>query len=256
MAAPFQFLLVAVALTGLAAIGAPAPADSPKSSRSTNEPPLVLFLETGGKKIPVEIDRPFPVEAVKDGTPAVLRIAEHREFRFGGLTFRYPRDFTYEVETGDEGLLTWTLSGRDTTVIVNWFPGETDHASVRRQVLKEFQEAVKGEGKEGHTKRSKATLEWSHGRLDGERLQFDTMGVDMEQSSFSFRGEEGAFVLLIQDSADDQGLPSTERRRLSGWFKESLELPKPGPAPSTPKPGKKPAPGSRADERTNVSSRG
>ncbi len=99
---------------------------TPAGVTATNEPPLILFLETGGRTVPVAVDQPFPVDALQGGAPAALRLAPHREFQFGGLSFHYPRDFTFEVEPGDGGLLTWTLSGRDVSLILQWCPGAED----------------------------------------------------------------------------------------------------------------------------------
>lgn len=191
----------------------------------TNEPPLVLFLEAGGRTFPVSVDQPLPAEALQAGAPPVLRLAPHREFRVLGLSFRYPREFAFEFESGEDGFVTWTFTGRDAAIILNWFPGEPHHRSLRKRMVKEFEETVKEEDEEARPKRSSVRLEIPGGRLDGDRIAFDSFGVRMDQACFSFRGGDGSFVLTLQDSEDGDGLPSAERGRLERWLRESLTLP-------------------------------
>lgn len=201
---------------------------SPDPDSATNEPPPVLFLEVAGRTFPVGIDQALPAEALQaaqGGAAPVLRMAPYREFHVLGLSFRFPREFVFDTEPGEDGVRSWTFSGRDATLIVDWFPSETDHRSLRRDLVKDFQDSLKEEDPEVRPKRSSANLTHPHGRLDGERVSYRSQDIDAEQSMFSFRGGEGSFVLRIQDSAEGTPLPSAEKRAVEQWLRDSLTLP-------------------------------
>lgn len=67
------------------------------------EPPLLLYLESDGKRIPIELDKPFGLEALSGKKTAILRADPYRVSPYAGLSFRYPRGDSFEAtRAGDE----------------------------------------------------------------------------------------------------------------------------------------------------------
>ncbi len=75
------------------------------------EPPLLLYLESDGKRIPIELDKPFGLEALAGKKTAVLRAEPYRVFQHAGLSFRYPRSYIFEADQETPGVTQWSLDG-------------------------------------------------------------------------------------------------------------------------------------------------
>src|SRR5687767_14977488 len=86
------------------------------------EPPLVFYFEAeGGKRVPVELDKPFPPGEL--GKSATLRVEPARRFAYAGVEFLYPREYGFEASV-EPAFAVWTLSGNDAKVMVQRHKGQ------------------------------------------------------------------------------------------------------------------------------------
>jgi hypothetical protein len=190
------------------------------------EPPLVLYFEVDGKHVPIEIDKPFAPAQLGGAKSATLRLEPWRQFAFGGVQFRYPREFTFEVDTSSPGVSMWTLSGNDAKCMVHRYEGQSNPAEVQKALVDEL---VKTYGA-GATAASPTTLDLAGSKLKGTRLDIQMAGTKLAQSVFSVRAGADVLVFVFQDSPNERGQPTPEWNRMLQMLDGSLKLPRPGPA--------------------------
>ena len=87
------------------------------------EPPLLLYFETDGKRIPIELDKPFDPAALAGTKTATLRAEPYRVFPYAGLSFRYPRGYAYSFDAslGEGAVSVWEVEGTDFKILVQQF---------------------------------------------------------------------------------------------------------------------------------------
>ncbi|MBL8949706.1 MAG: hypothetical protein JNK82_02945 [Myxococcaceae bacterium] len=182
------------------------------------EPPLVFFFETdGGKRVPVELDKPFnPAEL---GKTATLKVEPHRRFAYAGVELEYPREYGFE-QSGEGAFTSWTLSGNDAKVMVQRYKGQKKTDVVHKAVVAEVQKAYGGKAKE-----SPATLQAGGRTLEGTRLEVEVMGTFIVQELFPLKSGGDVVELIIQDSPKKLGEPSAERARTVKLISDTLKLP-------------------------------
>lgn len=186
------------------------------------EPPLVLYFEADGRRIPVELDQPFAAQALGGAKSATLRLEPHREFAYAGLRFRFPRQFTFAADLESPLVTLWTLSGNDCSIMVHRYRGEPDPKAVQQRVLEQMSETYQQEKK----KTRPVSLALEGATLQGTRLEVDLATVRILQDFYAVRSGKDVLVLILQDAPRENGQPSVERLGIEKLLKESLKLPK------------------------------
>ena len=207
----------------------PALADDPKPDQ---EPPQIFFLECAGRRVPVDLDKPFRTDALAGAKSATLRVEPHRVFRYAGLVFHYPREYTFVVSLENPAVAVWTLAGSDCTIMVQRYPGRQDADAVRREFVGDLTALYQG----AKTKQTDATCKLKHTTLKGLRLEVELAGRLLYQDLFCFPAGKDLVVLILQDSPQRDGQPSPDRTRAEKMLHDSLRLPgqpenPPGPPP-------------------------
>ena len=205
-------------LSLLAALALGAAPPPPPPEPEDREPPLVLYFEAeGGKRVPVELDKPFvPADL---GKSATLKLEPQRKFTYAGLEFRYPREYGFEAQLQPQ-VTSWTLSGNDAKVMVQRYKGQKKVDVLHKSVIAEMQKAYGGKAKE-----SAVTLAAGGRTLEGTRIEVDLAGAVIVQDVFPIKSGSDAVELIIQDAQKKTGEPSAERVKTEALLKETLKLP-------------------------------
>lgn len=93
------------------------------------EPPLQYQLKIGEKAAPILEGVPATFEGTFTNPAVLLEVAPERVFPYGGVTFSYPRHFTFEADFTSPDLKIWTLSGNNFK-IMHFVSGEPLPADV------------------------------------------------------------------------------------------------------------------------------
>ena len=80
-------------------------------AQDDKEPPLQVELEVSGKKVRASDGETVDLPKGGDRDSVTVRILPYRVFSKAGLTFRYPKDWSYSADLEDPESPTWTLSG-------------------------------------------------------------------------------------------------------------------------------------------------
>ncbi|MBK7857618.1 MAG: hypothetical protein IPJ65_03110 [Archangiaceae bacterium] len=192
---------------------------APAAEPEDREPALLLYFEAeGGKRVPVELDKPFnPTEL---GKSAALKVEPQRRFSFAGLEFRYPREYGFEAQL-EAQFASWTLSGNDTKVLVQRYKNQKKLDAMHKGVIAEIHKAYGGKAKESPT-----TLVAGGKTLEGTRLEVELASALIVQDLFPVKSGNDALELIIQDSPKKAGEPSAERVRTQRLLEDTLKLPK------------------------------
>lgn len=90
----------------------------------TAEPPVVYTLEVDGQSVTLAPDTPLKLEGSFNNPTLTLRVAQTRTLQADGITLNYPAYFTFEADTSDPDVKTWTASGNDVTLMLFSFSEE------------------------------------------------------------------------------------------------------------------------------------
>jgi hypothetical protein len=181
----------------------PGELQAPGRGPDDREPPLVLALEADGKRIPIEVDRPFNLEVNGGRTTCVLRMEPYREFRHGGLYFRYPRGFAFQVQS--QPMFTcWTLSGGSTVVLVQRFKDNDAHEELLDAVATQMVKVYKAE----NVQQTPATVMLAKAPAKGTRLEVTLAQQRIEQTLVSVKNGKDSIILIFQETLGDAQKPA------------------------------------------------
>lgn len=186
----------------------------------TEEPPPRYFIEHGAEKIPVELDRPFKVEA-SGPTELTLTLQPTRLFPHAGLEFEYPTGFSFEAIV-DEESGNWTLEGELCMVIVVEMPDEElEHHEMAESIAAGFDEA----GQEADYADVRVKL--ADMTLGATELRVKLDDFVFAYDVWSIPTEGGSRFLILQDGLDEAGQHSHEFQQLRELVQRSLRIKSP-----------------------------
>ena len=195
-----DLLILTVLVWASPAVGA---AEGPKEDQ---EPPQIFYLEFDGKKVPIELNKPLGTEALRGSKTFTLRVEPYRVFRHAGLSFQYPREYTFENDHTNPGVSLWTLSGPDCLIIIQRYEETGAPEAVRQALVDGLTEKYK----DGKKKQVETTWKLKDITLKGVRLEVELAGILIHQDAlYSFRA--GARLGLVVDHPGFFGKTTGER---------------------------------------------
>jgi hypothetical protein len=185
-------------------------------------PQLVFYFEVDGKRVPLELDKPFATQALGGAKAATLRLAPHREFSHGGIRFRFPREFGFEADLEWPQISMWTLSGNDCSILVHRYRAQSDPKAIQQSVVEQMAALYKSAKK----KTVPVSLEVGGAVLRGTRIDVEMAGTKIFQDIYALPSGKDVLVLIVQDAPSEGGRLSAERVGVETLLRESLKLPK------------------------------
>lgn len=83
----------------------------------SKEPPLEFVVNVGNKSVTINEGETAQLDGAFTNPKISITPQPHRVFPYQGITFRYPRSFTFEANLTDPDAKNWTLSGNDLTIM-------------------------------------------------------------------------------------------------------------------------------------------
>jgi hypothetical protein len=183
------------------------------------EPPQEFYVEIGNQQIPIAPDRPLKLPASGE-TTITLRLKPYRTFSRSGVEFQYPREFLFEADVEDPNNVLWTLEGKDTVLMIFRAPRELDPQGF----LEELQRTMTEQYGEPNVRTSNTSIKLKEETLDGTRLDIRLAGSRLYQDLYALRGRDFTYALILQQSPDDLGRPTSESRHALRKFRETFRL--------------------------------
>lgn len=184
------------------------------------EPPLSFYFDgEGGKRVAVELDKPFSTAGL--GKSATLRLEPTRQFASAGLAFKYPREYVFEAEL-QPGLSMWTLSGNDCKFIIQRYLGQKKTDALHQSAVAGIRKAFGGAEK---TREKPVKLELRGTTLEGTRIELELGSTRIVQDLFPLSSGGDLVEFIIQDAPKAPGEPTPDRTRAEALLRETLKLP-------------------------------
>jgi hypothetical protein len=167
-----------------------------RGADESREPPLLFSVSVGPAMVSVTEGETVPVAGSFKDPPVTVRPEAHRVFPYGGISFRYPRTFTFEADLDDPDIRSWTLSGNDFKVIYFVF-------SVPVTPEGQTKETCKSYGNCRFLDRS-ANLKLAGVTLTGVRVEATIQGNRMTHEAYQVPTKgKGSRLLVFQDWPGD-----------------------------------------------------
>ncbi|HEX8234738.1 MAG TPA: hypothetical protein VF600_02185 [Abditibacteriaceae bacterium] len=206
------FLALAVHLCGLPSVTAATAIDG-------QEPAAEYVLEIDGKARPVALNKEFRVPVNAGNARMKLSLRPLRTFNKSGVRFQYPTQYTFEADTSDPTVTHWAVSGNNSILMLHRF--EKVEASAALQAV--TSELVSQFGK-SNVKVNAVSMVLDRRKVAGKRLNVMLAGQKVVQEVFAFSNRESTFVLIVQDTTQDNGKETPETTRLKKLLAASLRF--------------------------------
>ncbi len=181
----------------------------------TKEPPIEYQLLVNGKALNVELDTEFELD-IQGKTKLKLTASNVRNFKYGGITFPYPTSFAFEAELDAVSKL-WTLDGSSCLIMVFAFPSANGlgHKSFAESIGAEYQ---------NEPDFSPTTLTCDGQELEGTQLNIKIEQTNLVQMVFEIPTKDGARVIVLQDTLEDDGSHTAEFNGVVKLLKQNLKI--------------------------------
>lgn len=193
-------------------------AEPNKNTEDLKEPPVELLLEHAGKTEPIKVGAELNLE--RDGVKIsfVIRENPYKRLTKENVSFLYPKDYVYRVDTSNEDFTIFYVCGRRTMVGLTRYklkyPLDSILPSLEKGIL---------HGRDA-ARREESKLEIQEGKLTGLKFSFLHRGEKLEQAYYAFNTMEHSYALMIQDVPEKDGKCSEETERMLRLLKDSFKF--------------------------------
>ena len=185
----------------------------------SQEPPLQFSVHVGDKSLMVAEGETGQLE----GTFAHPRIKvvpqPYRVFPYQGITFEYPRSFTFEADLTDPGVKNWNLSGNDFQIMIFVMDTQLTARAFANNMIEQF-------GRENCVlvdTNSKITL--GDKTLSGATLHITLAAHKMVMDVYRVPSQDSRTKLLVlRDNLDEEDQRSKEGKATLLKMKSSFQL--------------------------------
>lgn len=213
--------IVAVAASVGCGIGA-VPADDDPVDES-KVPPVRYTLQIGDQQIEIREGQPVSLSGSFTNPELKLKAEPHRVFPYRGLSFEYPRDYTFEYER-DPFSATWTVAGTDYTVMLMEYALEVTPAELLDGIRDELE--TTSQGREPAEMRLAGRSEQAPAKvLKGIQEKFPIGSELLHYEVLVLPRYRGRYHLLVlMDVLDAERNFSADARRTRKLIAETLRL--------------------------------
>ena len=177
------------------------------------EPKRAYALRVNGQQVVLQPGVEVQLEGSFENPIVKLALGSTRNFRYGGISFDYPADFTWEADVSDPSFRIWTMDGADVSLMVFRTSFGFSAEEFVDSLAREFDPFESNPISQGL------------GALD---LQGRAVTIEVAQSVltydvFEVPSDAGSTLLILMDVTDD-GRRTEEFRRVLSELGTSLRL--------------------------------
>lgn len=186
-----------------------------QATDETREPSARYRVEMDGKTYAVNEGESLKLTGTFNNPTVTIYDEPYREFSYGGVSFLYPRSFSFEAELKRPGHKNWTLSGKEFKIIYFLFSTNVTADHFADNLADRF-------GKQ-NCKTSRITFELTGQKIEGTRLEV-ALGGKLTMDIYRLPSGGQTKLLVFQDIPDNSGQPSQEGRDALSLLKKSLAV--------------------------------
>ncbi|MFO0914580.1 MAG: hypothetical protein U0795_16600 [Pirellulales bacterium] len=210
-------LVIAFLISGSASRSTFAEDKNQKPSES-EEPSLHYTLKVGEKSVAIREGEAVRVDGEFNNPEVTITAQPYREFPYQGVSFKYPRTFTFEANVDNENFKNWTLSGNDFKIMYFVANGRLTTDEFADNLIDQF-------GRENCQTVKTAPLKFGDKQLTGTTLNVVVAGNKMVVNVYLVPvNETQTRLLVLQDNLDDAGNRSAEGKATLELLSQSAKL--------------------------------
>lgn len=192
--------------------------DKAALANESKEPPVKYVLKMGDQEIAIQEGKAVQLKGTFTDPEITLTAEPHRVFPYQGISFKYPRAFTFEADLGDETYKNWTLSGNDFKIMYFVMEDPLTPEAFSDNLVSEF-------GEENCTVEKASPLPFGSKKLSGITLHASIVGNPIVMDIYAIpHSDRRTRLLVLQDNIDDVGERSAEGRSTLRLIEESSQL--------------------------------
>lgn len=197
-----------------------AAAACPLSADETVEPPLTYTVTIGDKTAQVSDGQTVQIDGEFKDPKITVTPSPFRVFPYGGMSFKYPSNFTFEAALNPPHGTKWVVAGNDVKVIVLRVQAKMAIEAYAQMLMGKF-----GPNNSRITNPNAKTTFGKH-ELSGMSLGVKIAGIPLTMDIYRLPAPEGQTrMLIIQDGVNRDGVGHTEEaRQMLAALKESFKL--------------------------------
>jgi len=158
----------------------------------SKELPLRLTVEVNGKKIAAVENTEFVLSGEYKDAKVVVKTADSRDFKYAGLSFEYPTNYSWTADVANEDYKIWTMSGDMGVINVYEVDEEFNSDEYIQQVVEELDN--------DDYDQVDFTMEMGGVEYKGQRFTFKYLDVPYTRDIFELPLRNGkARMLILED---------------------------------------------------------
>ncbi len=185
----------------------------------SKEPPLEFVVNVGGKSMTITEGKPANLEGMFTNPKISVAPQPFRVFPYQGITFKYPRSFTFEADLATPNYKNWTLSGNDLVIMYFVLEGQITTDDYASKMMDELgRKNCKITNANAKITLGKQTLSGTtfHATVASQKMGIDIYRVPSPGITTKF--------LVFQESLDEQGNRSDEGKQAIKEIESSFTL--------------------------------
>ena len=179
------------------------------------EPPLGYTLVLDEKTIRLAPGKEIQIKGLFENPKATLIPDKERLFTYGGITFKYPANFSFEADFKTEGVKIWSLDGNDFVIMVQ-------HYETLKMTPKSFSEELRESYGTG-TKTESRSYSFNGQKYSGVRVHLTLAGTKLIQDVLALPTQRGSRLLVLQDSPPEEKVSEDESKLVLRLLDETLK---------------------------------
>jgi len=187
----------------------------------SQEPQLKYVVTVGNQSVSVLEGETANVSGTFTNPNITLRADAVRVFPYQGISFQYPRFFTFEADVADPDYKGWTLSGTNLEIMYFVFGGRVTTHEYAQNVIEQFG------ADQCKVSNPNAEITFGEHTLSGTSLHVTVAGHNMTMDVYAVpSGGSQTKLLVLQDSLDEAGNHSSEAINTLDLLKASFNVSK------------------------------
>ena len=185
----------------------------------TVEPPQRLTLQVNGKSVAMESGEEVKLSGTFQDPTIRVTASPTRQFAYGGISFDYPANFTWEADIEGSSYRSWIMSGHDCGIM--YFAVEVELSP------EDYAESMQEQFGRENTRVEPITQEFGTLKLQGKRVLAKVAGKYVAQDAFAIPGPPNQRRLLVLQGMPSEDEPDLEEpKRVLELLSKSLRLTK------------------------------
>lgn len=183
------------------------------------EPPIKYRLIVEGKPYTMIENEPLKIPGTLKDPTIKLEAEPNREFTYGGISFLYPKNFSFKADLSDTSNKDWTMVGNNLYVIYT--------NMVEELTLEEYVEALFNEfGKSNCKGLTNYKIELQGKQINVAKFNVAYKDIKIDIETFRLPSTEGTKLMYFQYSLNDTGKREKESIDAFNIIKKSIVVKK------------------------------